>query len=154
MPAGIAVILVCLAPPALAQEASEPAQPPPVFKADAATLDRIRNAVETPPALVLPDALRFYLEIVGSPRRTWQDYMAGAGNPFAITPLRPPSTWPGGDALGGGTGIDLLGLFRRMNEARREREAQKLREQISRELRTIEDRELATPETGSPPGAY
>jgi hypothetical protein len=139
--------LACVGAPLSAQEAPAPA-PAPVFKPDPRTLDRIRTALDREPALDLPaEGLRFYLE-TSSVRRTWQNYMASARDAFAITPITPPGERPGG--LPGGAGIDLLSIFGRVNQARRDREARQIRERIDRELQAIEAA-AEDPKPGIPP---
>jgi hypothetical protein len=126
--------LACAGRPLSAQDAPAVA-PPPIFKPDARTLDRIRTALDREPALARPpEGLRFYLEI-NTVQRTWQDYMASARGAFAITPITPPADRPGGTTLGG---VDLLSIFRRVNQARRDREARQIRERIDRELRALD----------------
>lgn len=135
--------LLCIAHVSSAQGAVPAAEP--TFIADPRTLARIEAALERSP-LVEPrtEGRRFFLEVIGRPR-TWQEYMAGSQGLFAITPIRPASDRPGGNALGGGAGLDLLGMFRGVGRSMREREARGIRERIDRELRTLE------PPPGSPP---
>jgi hypothetical protein len=125
---------VCLAAPTGGQE---PTGPPPQV-ATSHALDRIRDALTSEPALTLPDdTRRFYLEVVERPR-TWQEYMDGSNHPFAITSIVPPSNRRAGSLLGGGGGIDLLGVINSVRRAYREREAASIRRQIDRELQAIE----------------
>jgi hypothetical protein len=120
-----------------AQERETP-PPDPVFVADSRTLARIQEALDREPVVGASAAgRRFYLEIVGRPP-TWQEYMAGSHGLLAITPTTPPGDRPGGGALGGGAGIDLLGIFRSVGRAMRERETRQIRERIDRELRALE----------------
>ena len=123
---------------ATAQDPAADAEPAPVFVPSERTLAVIERALQGDP--VITDAVegrRFFLQVVARPV-TWQEYMAGSNGMFAITPIRPPDDRPGGDPLGGGSGIDLLGIFRSVGQAMRDREVRQIRERIDRELLALE----------------
>jgi hypothetical protein len=119
------------------------------IQVDAASLNRIRTALDTPPVLALPtDPLRFYQQITAT-RPTWADYMRGSGRWFEITPISAPSRTGLSRGIPAGSGIDLSGLFRRVEKALNERTVRQIRQQIDRELEMIEG--TAPGSAASPP---
>lgn len=111
--------------------------PAPVISPEA--LEKIRSAVQAEPSADLNLDLTFFLRVVESPP-TFADYLAKAPEGWAeITPIVPPPAAlgrgpsPASQAVGAG-GINLLDIFRSIGRARQEREAQRIRRQIDREL--------------------
>jgi hypothetical protein len=110
----------------------------PAFKADPATLERIRAALEDDPVLTITDdALRFYLQVTAT-KPTFADYLKGSGRWFEITTTGPPSSNRNGSRLPAGGGIDLGALFGRWERALNARTLRSIRQQIDRELDALE----------------
>lgn len=141
-------MLLATAGPASARQAapadvSSPAGP---GTASAGVLEEIRVALDSAPSLVLDrQHLRFYVRIV-APQFTWADYVREAKDWTRITRIVPPTSGPGpASVAGGGSGIDLLGIFRQVNDAYERRQTRQIRDRIDAELRALVATPAATP---------
>jgi L-ascorbate metabolism protein UlaG (beta-lactamase superfamily) len=102
----------------------------PAFLPDSASLERIRAALATTPALRIDGPPTFYASVVFKPP-TLADYMKRWNLNMART-MAPSDTY----RFGGG-GIGVLQLVHWMIQAHRDREVRLVREQIDRELRAL-----------------
>ena len=129
------------------------AEPPDTSIVSERSLARIRQALEAEPRRQIDLDATFYLLVLET-TPSFSDYLDAAPEGWSeITPIQPPSAGvgrgpsPASSAVAAG-GFDLLGVFRSIGRARREREARRVRERIDREL---EQFQRGAPATASDP---
>ena len=141
---GLLLVLATAARPALGQqvEASAPAGSP--FVPSDASLDRIRMALASEPALTLADT-HFHVEVIAK-APTFADYLKGSDLRAHVAPPMPPGM---GYGSGFAVGIDLGQLFgfavERLGNAQHQRKVRRIRERIDRELQALVARRDAPP---------